>query len=336
MVGEAAVVLHQQGFFLFITGGTIGVMTVAFGLIGDGARDLISDSKGRSAPPSPRSTAGPADETRPEQGRDLVLQVSNLAVEFTTAGGGVVRPVKNISFDVAPGEIFGLVGESGSGKTVTAHALLGLIARNGRIAEGHAWLDDEDLARLPQKEFARRIRGRQIGLVSQEPMVALDPLFTIGSQLCEVVTRIGGVRGRAARQRAIELLASVRLPEPELVMARYPHELSGGMLQRIVIAMAIAGSPRLLIADEPTTALDVTVQAGILDLLRDLRSRLNMSVILVTHDLAVVADICDRAIVMQKGRIVEEASVEDLFYRPQHPYTQDLVSKTPSIVRTAR
>jgi peptide/nickel transport system permease protein len=179
------------------------------------------------------------------------------------------------------------------------------------------------------------VRGREIALVSQEPMVALDPNFTIGSQLSEVVPLTGAATGKGdVRKRVRELLTSVHLPDPDAVARRHPHELSGGMLQRVVIAMALAASPRLLIADEPTTALDVTVQAGILDLLRSLRDERGMAIILITHDLGVVADTCDRAIVMERGRIVEEGSVADIFYAPHHPYTKKLIASTPNIART--
>lgn len=200
---------------------------------------------------------------------------------------------------------------------------------------GSAWLSGERISGLAEREL-RRVRGGGIALVSQEPMVALDPYFTIGSQLSEVVRRTGGVSGGkdAVGRRVRELLADVHLRDPGHVARRHPHELSGGMLQRVAIAMALAGSPKVLIADEPTTALDVTVQAGILDLLRSLRDERDMAVVLITHDLGVVADACDRAIVMEHGRIVEEGTVEQIFYRPRHPYTRTLIQSTPSIART--
>ena len=246
---------------------------------------------------------------------------------------GVSTVVEGVDFDVREGEIFGLVGESGSGKTVTALSLLGLLPDNGAVTSGYAELAGERISPA-SPAVQHRIRGREIGLVSQEPMVALDPHYTIGSQLSEVIRTIGDVgRDRkAVKARAVELLTDVRLPNPEEVLRQYPFELSGGMIQRVVIAIALAGSPRLLLADEPTTALDVTVQAGILDLLRSLRDERGMAVILVTHDLGVVADVCDRAIVMQKGRVVEEGPIDDIFYAPQHPYTVSLLESTPNIV----
>jgi peptide/nickel transport system permease protein len=336
MVGEASQVISTDGFFLLVTGGTIAIMTIAFGLIGDGLRDATSDRRGKAAPLARKSADDTSEPVAPARRprTDAVLDVSNLSVGFTAADGSVKEIVKHVSFGVAEGEIFGLVGESGSGKTVTGLSLIGLLPSNGRVTGGHAWIGVDDLATLPQKQLASRIRGREIGLVSQEPMVALDPLFTIGFQLSEVIGRIGGVERKQIPARALELLASVRLHNPEAVMRSYPHELSGGMLQRVAIALALTGSPRLLIADEPTTALDVTVQASILDLLRDLRDRLGMAIILITHDLAVVADICDRAIVMSQGEIVEEASIDDLFYNPQDGYTKMLISQTPTVART--
>ncbi|WP_327348011.1 dipeptide/oligopeptide/nickel ABC transporter permease/ATP-binding protein [Streptomyces europaeiscabiei] len=338
MVGEAAQIMQQDSYLLFVSGGVIGLMSLSFGLVGDGLRDLDQDRRqatgGRSRRPVPaaasQGTADPSDTSLD----GAVLAVRDYSIAFGTAQGpGDV--VDSISFTVRPGEIFGLVGESGSGKTVTGLSLLGLLPPNGAVTSGSAWLAGTRISGLPEREL-QRIRGREIALVSQEPMVALDPYFTIGSQLAEVVRRTSdGPGGKdAVRQRIRELLTSVHLRDPDDIARRHPHELSGGMLQRVVIAMALAGSPKVLIADEPTTALDVTVQAGILDLLRSLRDEHGMAIILITHDLGVVADSCDRAIVMERGRIVEEGSVEDIFYRPRHPYTKKLIESTPSIART--
>jgi peptide/nickel transport system permease protein len=311
-------------------------MTIAFGLIGDGLRDLEADR--RHVPGSPR----PAAVTAPRGGQPTaappavpaaLLTVRDYSVAFGTAGGPRTV-VDDISFTVLPGEVFGIVGESGSGKTVTALSLLGLLPENGAVTTGTAWLGSQRISQMSERDLLK-IRGHEIGLVSQEPMVALDPHYSIGSQLCEVVRRVAGVQGRAAvRDRALELLTSVHLPRPEEVMRRYPHQLSGGMLQRTAIALALAGTPRLLIADEPTTALDVTVQSGILDLLRSLREERDMGIILVTHDLGVVADICDRAIVMRAGRIVEQGTVDEIFYTPTDPYTRTLIASTPNIARS--
>lgn len=336
MVADASQVIQQHPSFLLITGGVIGVMTIAFGLIGDGLRDLESDRRRRPGSTRPLGVIPPRGEQPgrafPGDPSDL-LTVRDYSVAFETAGGP--RTVVNsISFTVLPGEVFGIVGESGSGKTVTALSLLGLLPGSGAVAAGAAWLGSQRISQVPERELLK-VRGHEIGLVSQEPMVALDPHYTVGSQLREVVRRVSDTRGRApARDRAVELLASVHLPQPEMVMRQYPHQLSGGMLQRVAIALALAGAPRLLIADEPTTALDVTVQSGILDLLRSLRSERDMGIILVTHDLGVVADICDRALVMRDGRIVEQGTVDEIFYAPKDPYTRALVASTPNIARS--
>ena len=334
MVFDAAQVMEQDPYLLLVSGGVLGLMTLAFGLLGDGLRDLQQDRKratgGRMR--RPETTVAAEDAVAPSDG--AVLTVRDYSIAFAT-GQGQRDVVDSVSFSVRPGEIFGLVGESGSGKTVTGLSLLGLLPPNGAVTGGSAWLAGTRISGLPEREL-RRIRGREIALVSQEPMMALDPYFTIGSQLSEVVRRTADTSGGkdAVRLRVRDLLTSVHLRDPDDVARRYPHELSGGMLQRIAIAMALAGSPKVLIADEPTTALDVTVQAGILDLLRTLRDERGMAIILITHDLGVVADTCDRAIVMEQGRIVEEGPVEDIFYRPQHPYTRTLIDSTPSIART--
>lgn len=338
MVGDAAQIMQQDSYLLLVAGGVIGLMSLSFGLVGDGLRDLEQDRRqatgGRLRRPVPAAAPQDAAKSSDTPSAGAVLAVRDYSIAFATAQGPR-NVVDSISFAVRPGEIFGLVGESGSGKTVTGLSLLGLLPPNGAVTSGSAWLAGSRITGLPEREL-QRIRGGEIALVSQEPMVALDPYFTIGSQLAEVVRRTGGVPvGKdAVRQRIRELLTSVHLRDPDDVARRYPHELSGGMLQRVVIAMALAGSPKVLIADEPTTALDVTVQAGILDLLRSLRDEHGMAIILITHDLGVVADSCDRAIVMEQGRIVEEGSVEDIFYRPRHPYTKKLIESTPSIART--
>ncbi|MFF9774348.1 dipeptide/oligopeptide/nickel ABC transporter permease/ATP-binding protein [Streptomyces sp. NPDC013978] len=339
MVGEAAQIMQQDPYLLFVSGGVIGLMSLSFGLVGDGLRDLEQDKRqatgGRSRRPVPAVALDKAVEPLDTAPVGAVLAVRDYSIAFGTEQGPRTV-VDSIGFSVRPGEIFGLVGESGSGKTVTGLSLLGLLPPNGAVTSGAAWLAGTRVSGLAEREL-QRLRGREIALVSQEPMVALDPYFTIGSQLTEVIRRTSDVAdgGKdAVRQRIRELLTSVQLRDPDDVARRYPHELSGGMLQRVVIAMALAGSPKVLIADEPTTALDVTVQAGILDLLRSLRDEHGMAIVLITHDLGVVADSCDRAIVMEQGRIVEEGSVEDIFYRPRHPYTKKLIESTPSIART--
>ncbi|MFE3036608.1 dipeptide/oligopeptide/nickel ABC transporter permease/ATP-binding protein [Streptomyces canus] len=338
MVGDAAQIMQQNPYLLFVSGGVIGLMSLSFGLVGDGLRDLEQDRRqatgGRLRRPVPAVAPQEAAKASDSPSDGAVLAVRDYSIAFATEQG-VRTVVDRVSFTVRPGEIFGLVGESGSGKTVTGLSLLGLLPPNGAVTGGTARLAGTRISGLPEREL-QRIRGGEIALVSQEPMVALDPYFTIGSQLAEVIRRTGdGTGGKdAVRQRIRDLLTSVHLRDPDDVARRYPHELSGGMLQRIVIGMALAGSPKVLIADEPTTALDVTVQAGILDLLRTLRDERGMAIILITHDLGVVADTCDRAIVMEQGRIVEEGQVDDIFYRPRHSYTRKLIASTPSIVRT--
>lgn len=327
MVGEAASVLQKQPYFLLITGGTITLMTLAFALLGDAIRDVVADSRsassGRSIKPGKISKDLGSASTH-------LLEVRDYTVSFVSAGGSR-SVVKNISFSLDRGEVVGLVGESGSGKTVTARSLLGLLPENGAVTAGGAWLDGTALSGLGNDGF-RGIRGRRIGLVSQEPMVALDPMFRIGTQLIEVISYVSDISRDKRSEYAIELLDAVGIRHAEQTMKKFPHELSGGMLQRVAIAMALAGEPELLIADEPTTALDVTVQAGILDLLRSLKESRGLTVLLVTHDLAVVADVCDRAIVMSQGTIVEQGTVDDIFYNSKSDYTKELIRCTPSLV----
>jgi peptide/nickel transport system permease protein len=250
-----------------------------------------------------------------------------LSIVFTSPAG-TARVVDDVSFDVGEGEAVGIVGESGCGKTVTMSAILGLLPGNGRIDEGHIWFSGRDLARLSEAEL-RRARGREIALVSQEPMIGLDPAFRVGWQLQEAVRLHLGLPRGEARARAVQLLASVHLPGPETVARRYPHELSGGMAQRVAIARALAGEPKLLIADEPTTALDVTVQAEILELLRELQASRKMAVLIVTHDWGVVADICDRVVVMYAGQVVERSELTEMFRAPLHPYSKALLASNP-------
>ena len=257
-----------------------------------------------------------------------LLRIHNLMVQFTSEGR-VSRAVDGVDLDIGPGETVGLVGETGSGKSATALAVLGLIpSPPGRITGGQVVFEGEDLLKKRPAEL-RRIRGTGISMVFQEPMASLDPSFTVGSQLVEVLETHRGLRGRAARRAARQLLEDVRMPHPEAVLGQYPFQLSGGMRQRVMIALAVSCRPRLLIADEPTSALDVTVQAQIFNLLKDLRARLNMAILLITHDLAVVAENCDRAYVMYAGRIAESASVNALFAEPLHPYTRGLMSAVP-------
>jgi peptide/nickel transport system ATP-binding protein len=256
-----------------------------------------------------------------------LLSVEHLSTVFDLAAGAA-SAVIDVSFHVDAGETLCLVGESGSGKSVTALSILRLVQRPGRIAGGRIVFRGRDLLELDERAM-QKVRGAEIGLVFQEPMTALNPVFTIGNQIEETLMVHGIARGRAARDRAVELLDSVSIPEPQRRVRDYPHQLSGGLRQRALIALALSCSPTLLIADEPTTALDVTIQAQILDLLRDLQSRLGLGLLLITHDLGVVAEMGDRVAVMYAGRIVEDAAVRDLFRDPRHPYTRGLLGSIP-------
>jgi len=259
---------------------------------------------------------------------DPLLEVLNLETHFAT-GGGVFKAVDGISFNLKRGETLGLVGESGCGKSVTSLSIMRLVpSPPGRIAGGQVKLSGRDLLKLSPAEM-RAVRGADIAMIFQEPMTSLNPVQPIGQQIAESILLHRTSTEAEARARAIELLRLVRIPSPEQRVDDYPHQLSGGMRQRVMIAMALACDPQVLIADEPTTALDVTIQAQILELLRELRERLGMAIILITHDLGVVAELADRVAVMYAGRIVEEAPVEALFGDPQHPYTLGLLASIP-------
>ena len=258
---------------------------------------------------------------------EALLAVERLTTGFDT-GGRFVPAVIDISFELRKGETLCLVGESGSGKSLTALSILGLVQRPGRIAGGRILFKGRDLAQLSDREM-QPIRGAGIALIFQEPMTALNPVFTIGSQIEETLLVHGRTTRRNARQKAIELLDAVRVPEPAKRVRDYPHQLSGGLRQRALIAMSLACNPDVLIADEPTTALDVTIQAQILELLRDLQRTLGLALLLITHDLGVVARMAERVAVMYAGRIVEEALVADLFREPKHPYTRGLMGSIP-------
>jgi oligopeptide/dipeptide ABC transporter ATP-binding protein len=259
-----------------------------------------------------------------------LLSVRDLVVEFTTEQG-VVRAVDRVSFEVRPNETLGIVGESGCGKTVTGLAIMGLVpSPPGRIAGGSIRLLGRELVGLPESEL-RSIRGRDIAMVFQEPMTALNPVFTIGNQMTDVLRRYRGLSRRQARSAAIELLAKVGIPAPERRIDEYPHQLSGGMRQRVVIAMALSCDPKLIVADEPTTALDVTTQAQVLAQIVKLQQEFHMAMILVTHDLGVVAETCHRAMVMYCGRIAEKAEIGPLFAHPRHPYTVGLLQSIPRV-----
>jgi peptide/nickel transport system ATP-binding protein len=255
-----------------------------------------------------------------------LLEVTDLSVRFDT-DDGPMHAVDKMSFSLAPAEVLGIVGESGCGKSVTCMSLTRLLPETA-VVTGTAVFGGRDLLTLPARSL-RRVRGREIAYVFQEPMTSLNPVFTVGHQIDEVLRRHLGLSRRDARARALELLRLVRIPAPERRLGEYPHQLSGGMRQRVMIAIALACDPKVLIADEPTTALDVTIQAGILDLMRDIRERLGTAILLITHNLGVVADVADRVIVMYAGRKAEESPVDDLFAHPQHPYTIGLLGAIP-------
>ena len=265
----------------------------------------------------------PAPVHRRPQTMSELIRVEGLSTHYI-AGGMAVRAVDNVSLRICRGEAVALVGESGSGKSTTAFSMMQLVARPGRIVGGKVLLDGRDILSLDRSGMAR-IRGREMSMVFQEPMTFLNPLIRVGEQIAEALRIHDGLRPGEARERAIETLQLVQLPNPETVVDYYPHQLSGGMRQRVLIAIAIACRPNLLIADEPTTALDVTIQAQIMELLCRLCSDLGTALLLITHNLGLVAEYCDRVYVMYAGQIVEEAGIFDLFERPQHPYTQALL-----------
>ena len=268
--------------------------------------------------------------TAAQSDKQAVLSVRNLSVEFNTADGWKTA-VEDVSFDVLEGETLGVVGESGSGKSVTSLAVMGLLGRQGgRIKSGSIVLDGDDLVVTPRRRL-EDLRGDRISMIFQEPMTSLNPAFTVGNQIAETIRRHRHTTRRDAWRQAVETLESVGIPRSAQRAHAYPHEFSGGMRQRVMIAMAVSCQPRLLIADEPTTALDVTIQAQILDLLRDMRERLGMSMIFITHDLGVVAEVCDRVVVMYAGQLMEQASIRYLFRQPRHPYTRALLGSMPRL-----
>jgi oligopeptide/dipeptide ABC transporter ATP-binding protein len=285
-------------------------------------------------------TAEPASAVKPRPGTaasraagksgDLLLDVADLRVHIHTQGGQrIVKPIEGVSFKLARGEVVGIVGESGSGKSMTALAIMRLLPGGARFVTGDIRLEGESLLTKSDAEM-RAIRGRRISMILQDPMVSLDPLFTVGDQLAEALKIHGVVRSRSEmKSRMIELLAAVGIPSPEERLRQYPHEMSGGMLQRIVGAIAISCDPELLIADEPTTALDMTVQAQFLELLEGLQERKNLALIVITHDFGVAARLCDQVLVMYAGRVVERAPVAEIFDNPRHPYTQALLGARP-------
>ena len=258
-----------------------------------------------------------------------ILDVQDLHTTFSTDKGGEVHAVNGVSFRLEPGKILGIVGESGSGKSVTAYSIMQILAENGGITGGQVLYKGEDITKWSEKQL-ENFRGKCCSIIFQDPMTSLNPVFTIGNQLMEAITLHTDRNKEQAKARAVEMLTLVGINEPEKRLKQYPHELSGGMRQRVMIAMALACEPDILIADEPTTALDVTIQAQILELMQDLQKKLGMAIIMVTHDLGVIASMCDEIMVMYGGRVCERGTADDIFYRPAHEYTKGLLRSIPS------
>jgi peptide/nickel transport system permease protein len=323
MIGEAQQVLNRQPWLLVPTGLTVALTILSFALLGDGIRDSLAEAWSLE-PSSARAgrAAGAVPKPQAARAADFDALLSLRGVSISDRSGTPLTT--DVSFDVQAGEAVGIVGESGCGKTLTALAVLGLLPPGTRLAAGQCWFGGEQ--RL-SRGHGERTPG--IGYVAQDPAVSLDPCFTVGSTIAEVVRAQSHLRRAAARTRALELMASVRIAGPAEVARLYPHQLSGGLAQRAQIAMALASEPRLLVADEPTTALDVTIQAEILDLLRALRAERRMALLLITHDWGVVADTCGRAVVMYAGQIVEQGTVAQLVGAPLHPYTRALLQANP-------
>lgn len=265
---------------------------------------------------------------------EALLNIEDLKVSFFTPSGEV-RAVRGVSYKLKLGQVMGIVGESGSGKSVSAYSMMGLIPEPGKVMGGSITFDGRDILSMSERQM-QTIRGNEIGMIFQDPMTSLNPVYTIGNQLMEAILRHEKVTRKEARDRCLHLLELVGINEPRKRLSQYPHEFSGGMRQRIMIAMALACNPKLLIADEPTTALDVTIQAQILELMKELRDKINMSIILITHDLGVVSEMCDTVIVMYAGVIVEAAPIDGIFYNPQHPYTWGLLKSIPKISEDER
>ena len=260
-----------------------------------------------------------------------ILSVQNLHTSFHT-DKGEVKAVNGVTFNLEKGKILGIVGESGSGKSVTAYSIMRILEKNGRITEGKILYKGQDIAEFSEKQM-REFRGKCCSIIFQDPMTSLNSVFTVGNQLREAIELHTDRKGKEAEARAIEMLTLVGVNEPEKRVKQYPYELSGGMRQRVMIAMALACEPDILIADEPTTALDVTIQAQILELMQSLQKKLGMAIIMVTHDLGVIADMCDEIIVMYGGRVCERGTAEDIFYRPHHEYTKGLLRSIPNVDR---
>jgi peptide/nickel transport system permease protein len=355
MLEEARQNLYTQPLLAVVPGAAITFAVLLFNLTGEAIGDMLAGGRkrqGRSAvavagppdrngedaeiiekhsPSSVHSDIRVTDSRSPDfvDRPDLMLELRGLTVTAHTSEGGEVELVSNVDLGIARGEVYGLVGESGCGKSMTALAVMGLLPSGVRVSDGTVSLGGEDLTRLGEAQL-REVRGNRVGMVFQEAGPGLSPTHTIGDQLVDAVRSHAKMSEKAARDRAAELLSLVGVPDARKRLDDYPHQFSGGMAQRVVIAGALANDPEMLIADEPTTALDVTIQAQVLDLILDLTDRLDMSVLLITHDMGVVANSCDRVAVMYAGQIVEQRTTTELFRRPQHPYSEALMASMPS------
>jgi peptide/nickel transport system permease protein len=331
LIADASQSVYTDPWLMVPTGVVLALTVIAANVLADavgGERERASGASRRPRRPVAAAVSGvpSGDAAGPARDADALIEVRDLTVSVAD-GPGLVT---GVSFALRPGAVLGLVGESGCGKTMTARALLGLLPEGVAVTGGSVRFAGRDLAGLPERQL-RSIRGREIALISQEPMVALDPVFSIGYQLTQPIRRFRGVGRAQARRIATELLGQVGIVDARRMLRSYPHQLSGGMAQRVCIALALTGSPKLLVADEPTTALDVTVQAEILSLLRSLVQARGLSVVLVSHDLGVIADLCDEVAVMYAGQVVESGTVADVLGRPTHPYTAALLGANPHV-----
>lgn len=330
MLNEAFLNIYMAPMLTLWPAVTLTVTIGAFVVLGNALRDALEDSTDIKA----RRSAAPTDVTRAPKAAGALLEVQDLTVTYPDRGDAAIRNVvvRDLSFEVLESQVLGIVGESGSGKTQTVFSIMNLLPNDAQYAQGAIYLDGQQLSgsRDSGKPAAasRSARGRRIAYIPQEPMSNLDPNFTVGYQLVRPLTRVLGLPKARAERRALELLARVGIHDPAKVFSSYPHQLSGGMAQRVLIAGAVSGEPDLLLADEPTTSLDVTVQAEVLDLLRDLQAEYNLAIVFVTHNLGVVADICTDVIVMKDGKIVERGSVRDVLENPQHDYTRHLLDSS--------
>ena len=329
MLNRGRELFRVEGIWQIVPPGMALILTVlSFNLLGDGIRDAIGRDSSNNALSITKRSAVVAASAPHATGDDVVLSVRDMDVEFPGAGGQVSQILEGVSLDVRAGETLGVVGESGSGKSMTMLSALGLTPVPGRMTRGSVEFQGRDVTNLSESQW-QEIRGKEIGIIFQEPIAVLNPSIKVGKQIAEPLRIHLGMSKAEARERAGELLAEVRVPDPIRRLDQYPHEFSGGMAQRVGIAMALACEPKLLIADEPSTALDVTVQGQILDLLAEVQERRQMGIILITHDLGVIAEAADRVLVMYGGQVMETGTAEDVFFRPEHPYSKALLDTMP-------